>query len=134
MSGSGNASLAAHRDALFTLAEASIDHGLSYGLPRLPDGETVPEALQRERSAFVTLFHAGELRGCIGSLEPRRALAEEVAANAFAAAFRDPRFPPLTEQERPGLSLKIEVLGPAEPIEFRDEAELLARLRPARTA
>jgi AmmeMemoRadiSam system protein A len=81
-------------------------------------------------STFVTLHLDGQLRGCIGSLEAHRPLAEDVAANAFAAAFRDPRFPPVSRAEAARLALEISVLSPAEPMHFRSEADLLAQLRP----
>jgi uncharacterized protein len=70
------------------------------------------------------------LRGCIGSLEARRPLALDVAENAFASAFRDPRFAPLARAEEPRLDLHISVLSEAEQIPVRSEAELLASLRP----
>lgn len=124
-------SFVAHADALIAVAEAAIDHGLVHGRPREVQVEAFPPTLRTERSAFVTLFdRAGELRGCVGSVEPRRPLVAEVSANAFAAAFKDPRFLPLTTSERAGLSCKLSVLTLPEPVAFTDEADLVARLRP----
>src|SRR5207245_11432822 len=57
-----------------------------------------------------------ELRGCIGTLEPREPLVETVARMAVAAATQDLRFPPVTVEELPGLAVEISVLTPAEPI------------------
>jgi uncharacterized protein len=85
----------------------------------------------RERAAcFVTLTQGGELRGCVGSLEAHRPLMEDVAANARAAAFRDPRFPPLAASEFERTRIEISVLSPLEPFPARSEAEALARMRP----
>ncbi len=118
------------RHALLGLARASIAHGMSQGRALHPDLDTLPERLRATRATFVTLHLGGRLRGCIGTLEARRPLAEDVAENAFAAAFRDPRFPPVTAAEAPRLAVEISVLSPPEPMQFRSEAELVAQLRP----
>ena len=81
-------------------------------------------------ASFVTLRLDGELRGCIGSVQARRALGEDVAHNARAAAFRDPRFPPVTPGEVPRLQVEVSLLSPREPLEAYSEAEALAKLRP----
>lgn len=87
-------------------------------------------ALDENGATFVTLTQDGELRGCIGSLLAQRPLHEDVAANARAAAFADPRFPPLTESEISRTRLEVSLLGEAEFMAFRDEADALAQLRP----
>ncbi|HKJ70384.1 MAG TPA: AmmeMemoRadiSam system protein A [Gammaproteobacteria bacterium] len=128
--GAQEASLRPHADELVGLAEAAIDHGLARGEPAAPELDGVPEALRAVRGAFVTLRREGELRGCIGTIEAHRPLAADVTANAFGAAFRDPRFPPVSAEERSGLTLKIEVLTTPEPLAFAGEEDLLAQLRP----
>ena len=70
------------------------------------------------------------LRGCIGHLEAVQPLVVDVAENAFAAAFRDPRFPALTAREWPDVEVHLSILTPAQPITFVDEPDLLAQLRP----
>ncbi|MDZ7749115.1 MAG: AmmeMemoRadiSam system protein A [Halofilum sp. (in: g-proteobacteria)] len=123
--------LQAHADDLVAIAHAAIDHGLVHGAPPVLEVADHPPALRETRAAFVTLLDAdGGLRGCIGSIEAQRPLAEDVSANAFAAAFRDPRFAPLTPVERPGLACRLSVLTPPEPLAFADERDLLARLEP----
>lgn len=87
-------------------------------------------ALHAMGATFVTLTQRGELRGCIGSLEAWRPLAEDVAQNARAAAFRDPRFKPLTASELPVTRVEVSLLTPSEPISFTSEADALAQLRP----
>jgi AmmeMemoRadiSam system protein A len=90
-----------------------------------------PEPWLEERAAtFVTLRLAGDLRGCIGSLEAVRALGEDVYDNARAAAYRDPRFPPVGDRERDGLEVEISILSQAEPIAAATESDALAALRP----
>lgn len=80
------------------------------------------------RGTFVTLHVDGNLQGCIGSLEPRGALADDIAHNAFRAAFHDPRFPPLREEQLPGLEIHISVLGELEPIDADSESDLVSSL------
>lgn len=82
-------------------------------------------------ASFVTLHKAGQLRGCIGSLQASRPLAEDVVNNAFSAAFRDPRFSALQPHETEQLALEISVLSAPQAIPGCDSQEaLLAQLRP----
>jgi AmmeMemoRadiSam system protein A len=118
------------RRTLLDIATRSVVHGLEHGTPLPVEVDACPEPLRAPGASFVTLRIDGELRGCIGSLVSRRPLVTDVADNAFAAAFRDPRFPPLRADEVPDVDLHISVLGPAEPLTFTDEADLIARLRP----
>ena len=70
------------------------------------------------------------MRGCIGSIQAHRPLAQDVAANARAAAFNDPRFPPLTTEELDELRIEVSLLSPLEPFPARSEAEALRGLKP----
>jgi AmmeMemoRadiSam system protein A len=88
------------------------------------------EWLRATGASFVTLRDAGELRGCIGTVDPHRALGDDVAHNAHAAAYRDPRFPPVRTAQRAGLEVEVSVLSPRAPIAAPTEAELAAVLRP----
>jgi AmmeMemoRadiSam system protein A len=120
------------RQQLLRLARASIAHGLAHGCPLAVDPKNESQALGSPGAAFVTLALHGQLRGCIGSLEPHgnRALATDVSENAHAAAFRDPRFPPLAPDELAPLHISISVIGPRTPIACASEAELIAALCP----
>lgn len=120
------------RRQLLDLAWESIRRGLAEGRPSRPDPERFSGRLREPGAAFVTLHRSGELRGCVGHLEATQPLVVDVADNAFAAAFRDPRFEPLAHWELDGLDLDISVLTPPSPLEFRDEADLLRRLRPGK--
>ena len=115
--------------ALIGLARDSIRHGLANGAP-LPVPAGRPAELARPGAAFVTLKREGALRGCIGSPAAWRPLGEDVADNAFKAAFRDPRFPPVAAAELDGLAVSVSVLTAPAPMLFADEAGLLAQLRP----
>lgn len=118
------------RARLLEIARSSIEQGLSEGTPLTVNPGAFSGELQAERACFVTLKRGGELRGCIGHLEARAPLVRDVAENAFSAAFRDPRFPPLTLPELEDLEIHISVLTPAEPLSFSSEAELIGQLRP----
>lgn len=119
-----------HAETLVRLAAASIEHGLRDGTPlRAHKGDFANE-LGEAGACFVTLKRGGQLRGCIGSLQGYRPLVEDVAENGYSAAFKDPRFKPLAPSELEGLEMSISVLSKSVPISFRDEADLLAQLRP----
>lgn len=77
----------------------------------------LPPALREPRGAFVTVKRHGQLRGCIGQIEARRPLAHTVSRMALAAAFEDPRFPPVTADEWNDLELEISVLSPLEKLD-----------------
>ena len=86
--------------------------------------------LQEPGATFVTLTQAGELRGCIGTLQAHRSLLQDVQANAVAAAFQDPRFRPLSLAELNSTRVEVSLLSPSERIDFESEQHALAQLRP----
>ncbi len=118
------------RETLLRIARQSIEHGLHDGRPLPVNPEDFPAPLRTPRATFVTLEIATKLRGCIGTLEARESLVRDVAEHAFAAAFEDPRFPPLNSEEFPRLDIHISVLSPREGMKFASENDLLAQLRP----
>ena len=119
------------RRHLLGIAARSIRHGIAHGKACDVDLRRLPPELGERRATFVTLESNRRLRGCIGSLEATRRLAEDVAHNAHAAAFADPRFRPIEESELDGLGIKISVLSPPVPMQAESEAGLVAQLRPA---
>jgi uncharacterized protein len=98
------------------------------GLPTEP--EPSGEGLDQPGAVFVTLTQGSELRGCIGSLDAWRPLDADVRANAKAAAFRDPRFPPLTAGELPATRVEVSLLTPPTPMHFANEEDAISQLRP----
>ncbi len=119
-----------HAKPLLRLARESIGHGLSSGKPVPVALESFHEDLRQPGAAFVTLHKHGELRGCIGNLTARQALARDVADNAFAAAFRDQRFSPLSDDEFEAIHIHISVLTPQERLLVNSEEELLEIIEP----
>lgn len=121
----------AHQKTLLNLAKRSIESGLEHGQPL--EADVTDAELQKLRATFVTLNRDESLRGCIGTLEASRSLAEDVAHNAFSAAFRDPRFEPLRNEERETLHLHISVLTPPQPMKgIVSMQALIERLEPHR--
>jgi MEMO1 family protein len=97
-----------------------------------PTLDAVSPALSAWRATFVTLTENERLRGCIGSLDPRRTLIEDAVANTAQAVFADPRFPPLKESELTGLRLDVSILSHPRPIPAGSESELAVALEPDR--
>jgi AmmeMemoRadiSam system protein A len=113
-------------DSLLAIARAAIRGKLGLG-GALPASHS---ALAAPAATFVTVSIGDRLRGCIGSVEPRRPLGEDVRANAISAAFHDPRFSPLSAHEFASTAIDISLLGPSEPLACADEDDAVARLRP----
>lgn len=80
--------------------------------------------LKENRGAFVTINKKGQLRGCIGYIEGHGPLYKTIEEMAEAAAFRDPRFIPVTEKEIPDLDIEISVLTPLKKITDVNEIEV----------
>jgi AmmeMemoRadiSam system protein A len=117
-------------DELGRVLIASARHAIATELAVPANDPPAHAALSRPGATFVTLFCRGELRGCIGSLKATRELGFDVRENALAAAFRDPRFPPLTATEFDATSVEVSLLSVAENLHFETERELRTRLRP----
>lgn len=98
------------------LAREAIERYVRKG-ERMPVPQELSPLLASRAGAFVSLHMNGELRGCIGTIEPTQdTLAAEVIQNAISAATQDPRFPPVTERELPLLDISVDVLEPAEEV------------------
>lgn len=113
---------------LLSIARAIITKQLGIFVPLAKTSEH--PWLNEPAATFVTLKEDGQLRGCIGSLKAHHSLMNDLQTNATAAAFEDPRFPPLTKEELDRISIEISLIGDAEPVSFTDEADALAKLRP----
>ena len=92
--------------------------------------ELADPGLQAKRGVFVTLNKHGALRGCIGSLVGQESIIDGVRRHALNAAFHDSRFPPVTSDEVPELRIDVSVLSEPRPLEYRDDQDLVRKLRP----
>lgn len=112
------------------IALEAVEYGLKHGKHLPIETSRYPTPLQNTGASFVTLKMAGQLRGCIGSLEAYQPLVNDVAHNAYAAAFSDPRFQPVSNSELEKLEFHISVLTPALAMVFDSEQDLLKQIRP----
>lgn len=120
----------AEQKVLLRLAREAMERGVrGEKLPPLEVTSLTP-SLREEGSSFVTLTEHGQLRGCIGSLEPYQSLAEDVREHAVAAALQDPRFPPVEAAELNGIQIEVSRLTRPIPLKYEDADDLLAKLCP----
>jgi len=120
------------KQTLLRLARQALETGVRGNpLPQLDETSLTP-TLRAEGASFVTLTMHGNLRGCIGALEPYQSLAEDVREHAVAAALEDYRFPTVQERELAGIEIEVSRLTMPVPLEYTNADDLLAKLRPGK--
>jgi uncharacterized protein len=92
--------------------------------------EQLKAELKENRGVFVTLNKNGQLRGCIGNIEPVKSIFDGVSDNAKNAAFHDPRFSPLAQDELGSVQIEVSILTRPEPLKYNDAKDLIKKLRP----
>jgi AmmeMemoRadiSam system protein A len=118
------------RKVLLQVAHDAIAYSLKHHMHMRLDINKYTKHLREQKACFVTLQINHNLRGCIGSLVAYQPLVVDVAHNASAAAFADPRFPGLTAAEFEQLSIHISILSEPELMHFESEDDLLRQIRP----
>lgn len=118
------------KSLLIQIARDAISRALRKEDQRNLDAEEFPSQLGEPGASFVTLTIKGVLRGCIGSIEAFQPLVIDVRDRALAAAFEDPRFPPLSGRELNDVEIEISVLTSPERLIYQDPADLPDLLRP----
>jgi len=121
---------AEEKEILLRLARSAMEKGVRGEELPLVDLETMPAHLTEPGASFVTLTIHGDLRGCIGALEPSQPLATDVCEHAVAAALDDPRFMPVRADELASIEIEISRLTMPNKLEYADPEDLQARLRP----
>jgi AmmeMemoRadiSam system protein A len=121
----------ADRATLLRVAADAVHDALAFSRTDLPDVEQFDARLRSAGATFVTLERGEDLLGCIGTLEPVRALGLDVAHNALAAAFADPRLPPVNASDYEVMSIKVSVLSTPEPLIVGSYDDLARTVRPA---
>lgn len=122
--------LQANQESLLRVAAQSIVSGFERGRPLRLRESRYPEELRQKGATFVNIYYNGALRGSAGSGEPDRSLLEDIAENAYAAAFSDFRFVPLNEEEIKNAEITISVLTRPTPVRFENEKDLLTKIVP----
>jgi len=117
---------------LVKVARNTIDNRLNKVEQPPIDGKDLPEKFQERLGTFVTITIDGNLRGCIGHIMPRETVIEGIRENAINAAFRDPRFPPLTKEEFDKIEIEISILTAPQELTYSDAEDLLHKLRPGK--
>jgi AmmeMemoRadiSam system protein A len=107
-----------------------MEHAVRQVKPSPIDASSLSPSLCEPGASFVTLTIRGQLRGCIGTLEARQPLAEDVREHAVAAALEDPRFPRVREDELGRIQIEVSRLTRPIPLEYKDVEDLQSRLRP----
>ena len=116
-------------DYLLSVARKTIEEELfNKSEIKLPDTDLSPK-FSEKRGTFVTLTKDEALRGCIGHIIPQETLLEGVKVNAINAAFKDPRFNPLSKAEWNRIKIEVSILTEPERLDYLDSADLLAKLR-----
>ena len=115
---------------LLGVARRTIERALSNERASEETDTDLPPVFLERRGTFVTLTINGNLRGCIGHIIPRESLIEGIRVNAVNAAFRDPRFRPLSREELDRVRVEISILTEPKPLSYSDARDLLAKLRP----
>ena len=115
---------------LLTLARQALEKAVLTGDLEPLDLVSLPAILQKPGASFVTLTRKGELRGCIGALEPGLALAEDVRQHAAAAALQDYRFAPVRLEELPLIEIEISRLTLPKPLPYQNAEDLLNKINP----
>jgi AmmeMemoRadiSam system protein B/AmmeMemoRadiSam system protein A len=116
------------RRYLLTLARRTIEAAVNR--TPFPAAQEIPDAVRENRGCFVTITRRGELRGCIGYIEPIRPLFQAAAENARNAALSDPRFPAVSSEELPQITLEISVLTKPVALEYKNPGDLLEKIAP----
>ncbi len=118
------------KQTLLRVAREALQCGVNkHALPAL-DLESMQPRLRTDGASFVTLTIRGELRGCIGALEPYQPLAQDVREHSVAAALEDPRFPLVSPEELDQIEIEVSRLTFPQKLAYTDAEDLCARLRP----
>jgi len=118
------------KEALLKLARQSILHYFKTSRTLKVNQTDIDEDYKRNRAVFVTLSMGGDLRGCIGSLEATQPLYKDIIENSVRAAFFDPRFEAVSEEELNDISIEISVLSKPEKIPFSGFEDLINKITP----
>lgn len=115
---------------LLKLARQALEAGVHNKPAQKLDLQALPPNLSQPGASFVTLTRGGELRGCVGALEPYLPLAEDVQEHAIAAALQDYRFPPVQPAELAEIKIEVSRLTLPQDLEYSTPEDLLGKLRP----
>jgi AmmeMemoRadiSam system protein A len=111
-------------------ARKTIQQALFGDREQTGDDVRLDPIFNQRRGTFVTVTIGGNLRGCIGHIIPQESLIDGIRINAINAAFKDPRFRPLDQEEWKRVRIEISILTDPKPLPYSDADDLLKKLRP----
>ena len=117
---------------LLSMARRTIETRLSNQEGETSSDQSESPQYKEKRGTFVTLTIEGALRGCIGHIIPQETLIEGVRINAINAAFKDPRFRPLSQKEWKRVKIEVSILTDPVPLRYSDAEDLLRKLTPGK--
>ncbi len=104
------------KDKYLDLADSALEKWVREKKQLEPPEDLPPEMLEKRKGVFVSLKKKGELRGCMGTFEPTQDnIAEEIIKNTISASSRDPRFPPVSEDELDDIKISVDILSSPRP-------------------
>ena len=115
---------------LLNLARQSLGYYFETGESLSVDESQVDADLLHKRGTFVTLTKNGELRGCIGHIEPVQAIYKDIIENALSAGLEDTRFVPVKSEELNDIEIEVSILTEPEELKYNSTEDLLNKLRP----
>lgn len=119
------------RKFLLALARQTIVDYFNVGEKIIIKEDNLPDMeLAKKAATFVTLTQNGNLRGCVGSLLPKKKIYQDVINNALMAGFGDTRFTPVKESELTTIKIEISILSNAEPYIYNNYEELIHNIKP----
>ncbi|MBD3156131.1 MAG: AmmeMemoRadiSam system protein B [Candidatus Aenigmarchaeota archaeon] len=118
------------QEFLLNLSRKTIDNYLKNGSKPKLNRREISQELKKPSGCFVTLFKEGQLRGCVGCIFSEKELYQSIIENTINAAFKDARFPPVTEDEIDDIKIEISILSDPKELSFKDSEELLSKLTP----
>ncbi|MEM4330838.1 MAG: AmmeMemoRadiSam system protein A [Candidatus Pacearchaeota archaeon] len=116
-----------NKNKLLKLARESIKSFLEEKKLEIP--EEIKREFSEKKASFVTLKINNNLRGCIGTLFPTKELWRDVSENAINAAFKDPRFFPLTKEEFEKIKIEVSILSLPKKIDYKDIKDLKRKIK-----
>lgn len=118
--------------SLLQLARQTLEYYFASNEKMQIEVADLDDELTQKRGTFVTLTKGGELRGCIGHIEPIQEIYKDVIDNAMSSAFSDHRFRPLEKEELDKIKIEISILSEPRELKYSSTEDLLSQLVPLR--
>ena len=119
-----------NKKAIIDIVSKALDEAVLHNQIFSPQRDDYDDVMFNKGASFITLEKNNKLRGCIGSIFPNVAIADDLAKNTFAAAMNDSRFSPITKDELKKITFKVSLLTGFEEIKYSSYDDLLKQIKP----